>query len=220
MTIRKTVSRWAGEVLYRLKPGRVATERAVDIPAFHALGPGDLAIDCGANLGLITRILAEHGAEVHAFEPNPDAFRALERATAAFPNVIRHQKAVLDAPGRMILHHHLNYHLNPERFSSRSSLYGEKRNVDGSRGTEVEVIDLAEFIRGLDRPVSLLKLDIEGAEYAVIDKLIATGLIDRVGLVFAETHAHSIASLRPAHDRLVRTIEAKGLQGKIDLNWK
>ncbi|MFM7443241.1 MAG: FkbM family methyltransferase, partial [Tabrizicola sp.] len=35
------------------------------------LRPGDVAVDCGANRGDVTAVLAASGAVVHAFEPDP-----------------------------------------------------------------------------------------------------------------------------------------------------
>ncbi len=219
MGMRKWLKRLGGEVIYRLKPGRAEHERAVAQPEFHALRPGDIAIDCGANLGAITRILAASGAEVHAFEPNPDAFALLSKAVAGRPNVHLHPQAVLDRPGRLTLHLHMNYDRNPERFSSGSSLLAEKRNVDGARGVEVEVIDLVAFIEALDRPVKLLKIDVEGAEYDILHALLDRGVIDRVEKIFVETHAHAIPSLRETDARLRARIAEAGLERKIDLNW-
>lgn len=219
MTILKTLKRLGGEVTYRLRPRRALHDRQVAHPAFHALGPLDIGIDCGANLGAITRVMAAHGAEIHAFEPNPVAFAALTRATAGMPNVRRHPQAVLDAPGRMTLHLHLNDALNPERFSSSSSLMPDKRNVDPGRGIEVEVIDLPAFIEALGRPVALLKIDVEGAEYAILHALIERGTIARIGRVFAETHAHAIPRLQATDADLRRRIAALGLSEKIDLTW-
>lgn len=219
MDLTKWLKRMFGEVKYRLNPGKAEESRVVDIPAFHALGPGDIAIDCGANLGVITTILAANGAEVHAFEPNPDAFRVLTERTAHLPNVHRHQKAVLDRNDEMTLYLHVNYGLNPERFSSRSSLIGEKRNVDDRKGVKVPVIDLPAFIEGLGRPVKLLKIDVEGAEYDILNALIDRGLMDRIEAVFVETHAHSIPSLRPKDAALRQRIADLRLGGKIDLNW-
>jgi FkbM family methyltransferase len=219
MNLRKTVKRWAGNLIYRLKPGIAERERQVDIPAFHALGPGDIAIDCGANLGAITRILAAGGATVHAFEPNPDAFAELRQAVGHLPHVHLHPAAVLDAPGEMMLHLHLNYARNPARLSSGSSLIADKRNVDDRHGVKVPVIDLPSFIAGLPGRVKLLKIDVEGAEYAILHALIDRGVIDRVDRVFVETHAHAIPSLRDTDARLRQRIADRGLGGKIDLNW-
>jgi FkbM family methyltransferase len=219
MNLRKLLKRWGGDLVYRLKPGRTVAERPITIPAFFELGPGDIAIDCGANLGSVTEVLARGGAEVHAFEPNPDAFAILSRNTAGMPNVHLHQQAVLDRNGTMRLFLHLNYARNPERFSAGSSLIAEKRNVDGSTGVEVEVIDLPAFIEALGRPVKLLKIDVEGAEYAILEALIERGIIDRIERVFVETHAHAIKSLAEADARLRRRIAELDLGAKIDLNW-
>lgn len=219
MTVKKTLKRWFGAVAYRLRPGEAEMAREVTISAFHQLGPGDIAIDCGANLGVITKILGRNGATVHAFEPNPDAFRVLAEQTRGMANVHLHPEAVLDRAREMTLFLHVNYKLNPERFSSRSSLIAEKRNVDAAGGVKVKVIDLVEFILKLDGPVKLLKIDIEGAEYDLLNGLIDRGAIDRVDQVFVETHAHAIPSLQPVDKALRQRIADLGLAGKIDLNW-
>ena len=51
------------------------------------LKPGDLAVDCGANMGVVTQRLAATGADVVAFEPDPFAFKTLEQKFAKLPNV-------------------------------------------------------------------------------------------------------------------------------------
>lgn len=219
MSLRKTLKRWLGEVSYRLRPGQAEYSRALPQAEFQALGPGDLVIDCGANLGAVTLFAAARGAEVHAFEPNPDAFAILSRRTSGMAGVHLHPQAVLDAPGLLPLYLHLNYARNPERFSSGSSLLAEKRNVDEGQAVEVPVIDLAAFIAGLGRPVTLLKLDIEGAEYKVLNALIDRGVMGQIGKVFVETHAGSIPALTEADAALRARIAAEGLGEKIDLNW-
>jgi len=219
MRLRKRVKKLLGEVAYRFSPGKVSDARVVEVPAFHALGPGDVAIDCGANCGLITRVLAANGATVHAFEPNPGSFAKLTEAVRDFPEVVCHNAAVLDRAGRMNLYLHLNYDRNPDRFSEGSTLMAGKRNADEDRAVEVEVVDLVAFILGLDRRVNLLKVDIEGAEYDLLDGLIERGAIDRCDQVFVETHANSIPELMPRDAALRERIARMGLGGKIDLNW-
>ncbi|MEZ5911247.1 MAG: FkbM family methyltransferase [Paracoccaceae bacterium] len=219
MNLRKRLKKWGGEIVHRLRRVKPPADRAVDAPEFHALGPGDIAIDCGANLGLIARIMGANGAEVHAFEPNPDAFAVLQKNTRHLPGVHCHQQAVLDAPGQMTLYLHLNYARDPMRFASGSSLIADKRNVDDRRGVEVEVIDLVAFIAALDRPVKLMKVDIEGAEYALLNAMIDRGVMDRVERIFVETHAHAAPSLREADTKLRARVAELGLGDKIDLNW-
>jgi FkbM family methyltransferase len=220
MSLRKTLKQIGGNLLYRLKPNKKsAVEKARHHAAFDSLGAGDVAIDCGANLGLITEVLAQKGAEVHAFEPNPDAFAILRERCSGFPLVHLYPQAVLDKPGQMMLYLHLNYDCNPERFSKGSSLVADKKNVSETRGVEVEVIDLAAFIRNLGKPVKILKMDIEGSEYPLLMHLIRSGVMERIETVLVETHAGSIPSLRDQDADLRKLISEKQLEDKIDLNW-
>ena len=109
--------------------------------AVAALSAGDIAIDCGANLGLFTTRMAESGATVHAFEPNPDAYRMLEEVTSGYPNVVLHQAAVTTEPGEVKLFLHKYAEDDPEYWSSGSSLLAEKSNVPPG----------CEWIRIMDR---------------------------------------------------------------------
>ena len=53
-----------------------------------ALGPGDVCIDLGANIGEVTVPLAETGATVHAFAPDHDTFAQLKSACARHPSAM------------------------------------------------------------------------------------------------------------------------------------
>ena len=75
-------------------------ELAAFAAAAARLTKGDIAIDCGANVGKFTVMMARNGATVHAFEPNPAAFAELRRNTAEFANVQLHATAITTSPGR------------------------------------------------------------------------------------------------------------------------
>lgn len=220
MSFRKALKRIGGNILYRIKPDK---KSAVEMVRHHAffdtIEPGDVAIDCGANLGLVTEVLAGRGAEVHAFEPNPDAYAVLRARCGELPHVHLYPQAVLDKPDKMVLYLHLNYDCNPERFSKGSSLVCEKGNVSETRGVEVEVIDLADFIVNLGKPIRILKMDVEGSEYRILTHLIESGVIEKIDQVLVETHADSIPSLRDQDSSLRSLIAQKHLDNKIDLNW-
>jgi FkbM family methyltransferase len=85
--------------------------------------------------------------------------------------------------------------------------------------TQVECVDLDAFIRHLKKRVRLLKLDIEGSEIAVLNRLLDSGTIDLIDLVVAETHDKWIPSLFEGTDTLRHRIEAAGLSDKIRLDW-
>ena len=68
---------------------------------------GDVAVDVGANIGLYAIALAKRvgdSGRVHAFEPDPTNFRALDRhcrLNQVTTRVVPHQLAVAGADGRL-----------------------------------------------------------------------------------------------------------------------
>lgn len=182
------------------------------------LKPGDIAIDCGANVGHVTAILARSGATVYAFEPNPHAFEVLQKRFASTPAVMCLRKGVLDAAGSMKLYLHQNAGQDQVYWSQGGSLLDFKGNVNRETFVEVEIVDLADFILNLGRPVRVLKMDVEGVECRILKRLILLGLAERIEHIFVETHEQKIPQLRPEVEELRDLIAARGLKN-IDLNW-
>jgi FkbM family methyltransferase len=173
------------------------------------LGPGDIAIDCGANVGKFTVPMAETGATVYAFEPNPDAYASLLRNTAPYPNVKTFQAAVTTGTGPVKLYLHRYASDDPVHFSTGSSLVGSKRNVREDRYEMVDGIQFAEFIKGLgDIRVRLLKMDIEGAEVGVLNQLLDEKLHERIDQAFVEVHDRQIRALAEPTRQLRARLQA------------
>jgi len=192
-----------------------ASKRAL---AAVPLRPGEIGLDCGANIGDMTAVLACHGGTVHAFEPNPFAFAVLQKRFEHMPHVACHQVAISDCAGRMPLYLHQNSANDEVYWSNGSSLMAEKSNVSKTRAIEVDTIDLAHFLRGLGQEVRVLKMDIEGAEFAVLEHLIATHTLDLVDHLFVETHDEKIPGLAEIGVR-VRLQLANRVHPKIHLDW-
>ncbi|MFA4995357.1 MAG: FkbM family methyltransferase [Bdellovibrionales bacterium] len=186
---------------------------------FADISPADICIDCGANVGRITLKMAKKGATVYAFEPNPFAFKVLAQKTKAFPKICAYNKAAYHADARVKLYFHQKHQENPVLWSTGSSLLAEKTNVNQSQYHEVEAVNLSRFIKELGAPVHILKIDIEGAEYDLVNALIDSGALSNVRHVLVETHAHKIPSLQPADKNLRAKIKALNLESKIDLDW-
>jgi FkbM family methyltransferase len=185
---------------------------------FAALGPGDVAIDCGANVGLVTARMAERGATVHAFEPNPAAYAELTRRFADNPRVICHQQAVWHRSSTMKLFLHENAEQDPVAWSTGSSLMAFKSNVSAEHFCEVEVIDLLAFIESLGQPVRLLKIDVEGAECEILEEFIARGFHQRVGMTLVETHEKKIPKLAERTEAIRATLRRERI-ANINLEW-
>ena len=148
-----------------------------------------IGIDCGANVGGITENILKECDEVYAFEPNPHAFKALQDKFKNNLNVTCFNKAVLDRNDTVKLYFHENSDQNEVHWSTGSSLLEFKGNVSKDKFSEVEAVDLCEFIDSLNSKIEILKIDVEGVEYEIINKLIDTGLIYNIAKVFVELHA-------------------------------
>ena len=179
----------------------------------------DVAIDCGANVGLFTVAMAQSGAEVHAFEPNPDAFRELELATKDYTNVTLHQAAVTAEAGQVELYMHKRADDDPVYYSRSSSLLADKSNVREDQSVSVEGVPLSGFIQDLGRPVKLLKMDIEGAEVEVLGKLLDEGLHESIEHAFVEVHDRRVKRLAEPTQRLRDRLQELGAS-HFRLDWR
>jgi FkbM family methyltransferase len=136
------------------------------------LQPGDRVIDAGAHIGYLTLEMARAvggGGNVYAFEPDPSNFALLQRNVAAnrYSNVITVQAAAWSADGR-------------QRLFLRDDHHGDHRMYDpgdGRTSVEVDTVRLDSYFDGDDRPLRLVKLDVQGSELHALRGM--TGLLRR-----------------------------------------
>lgn len=186
------------------------------------LEPGDVVIDCGANLGAVSGPLADTGATVHAFEPDPYTFGRLSEALAGRPNVVLHNAAVGAKAGTLQLMRDADWEKDPDGASVRSTLIGGGRRIDADSGIDVEVIDFPALLKALikkHKKIAFLKMDIEGAELDVLEAMEGQGLFDKITLTVAETHEKKFKHLRPRFAALRTTVGAKYPITKVNLDW-
>jgi len=185
----------------------------------RSLTPADLVIDCGANLGEFTHMLALNGATVHAFEPDPYTFSRLRENTSHFSNIVCHNQAVGVGQASVKLYRKPDFDLSPDAASISSSVFADKINVAADNYVEVEQIDFVSFLKSLGRPVRLLKIDIEGAEVPLLEHMIQADALATVDVVFAETHESRIPSLA-ARTAGLRDIARSRFPAKLYLDWE
>ena len=170
------------------------------------LRPGHIAIDLGANIGTITAELAATGALVHAFEPDPETFLHLSTRFAGQENVILHNAAVGGRDDRVTLYRPASWEDEARRRSASKAI--SVSEMAARRGFipsgEVELMDFSRFIKTLPGDVQLVKMDIEGAEWDVLEALEARAP-GRVQAMFVETHERIDPDKRP----LVRRKQAE-----------
>jgi FkbM family methyltransferase len=151
--------------IYRLGAHEPATTRY--LLEHVRLRAGEIAFDVGANLGwysvLLSR-LSEPGAQIFAFEPDPESYRLLTRNLAVNEagNVTAFNVALGETPGMAELHRY------------KSSNNGRHTLLSGNTSggiVRVPVETLGAFCdrHALgDRPIRLMKIDVEGFEYFVL----------------------------------------------------
>ncbi len=127
----------------------------------RVLAGGGNAIDVGAHVGdILGRILAVSPAGTHVgFEPLPDLAAELRRR---FPAVAIHEVALSDAEGEIEFHHVVD---SPAHSGIRlRRLESDDAEVHKIRVRTARLDDVVP----LERPVSFLKIDVEGAELGVL----------------------------------------------------
>lgn len=128
------------------------------------LRPGDHVIDVGANVGYFTlvaaRLVGPTGG-VHAFEPSPQVFPWLRANARLNPvlNICVHQLAVADrrAP--------VSFHTAPPDRTGYSSI--RDLGAETAAVTTVDAVALDDLLDELP-PTRLVKIDVEGAEWLVL----------------------------------------------------
>jgi FkbM family methyltransferase len=184
----------------------------------------DIVLDCGANVGEVTTVLAATGATVHAFEPDPYAFGKLEKRTAGLPNVVRYNAALGVNSGTIKLMRAANFDDNPKGASVKSTVLSGGRKIDEDEGSAIDVplISFFDFADDLSREhgqIAFVKMDIEGAELEILEQMHERGFFERIGLTVAETHENKFKDLRPRFKALrEKTTEAFPIT-KVNLDW-
>jgi FkbM family methyltransferase len=167
-------------------------------------------LDLGANVGQVTRKALSYGHDVIAFEPDPRALTVLRENFANDRRVTIIPKAV-GANSRTA-----TFCLS-DKTTEASSLVSNRDNETGAT-IEVEVIDIVGFLRGIDRPIAAIKMDIEGAEAECLEAILDAGLHRRVGYILVELHAW----ISPDIDKRLAAIRARIAAENIlniDLSW-
>jgi FkbM family methyltransferase len=167
-------------------------------------------IDCGAYKGSATHhfwlnIGDPTGWKVHCFEPNPNHRRKYKNATV-------HKRAVWVGDGSAKF-----YISKRKKTSPGCSLVRKKKtgSLDKKHPVRVKTIDLSAWIKDTfsEGDTIYLKMDIEGAEYPVLEKMVQDKTINMVNKLFVEYHRKEARVSKPRHLDLVAALKnVKGLE--------
>jgi FkbM family methyltransferase len=142
---------------------------------------GDTIVDIGANIGYYTLLASDIvGSEgkVYAFEPSPLNYDLLVGNIKLnnFNNVVAVQKAVSDRNGK------LEFYLNDQDMGAHT-IYKPDRV---GKSVFVESITLDDYFKGKESPIDIVKMDVEGAEMAVIQGMDNIIKLNKNLKIFAE----------------------------------
>ncbi len=154
-----------------------ATAENPDILVDAEIDERSVVLDVGAFVGEWSdKVSRRYGSRIYAFEPNPTVLLALARRLADHPNVVR-----------------LDYGLGRADETANLTLAGPGSSLstlDAQLDTaQVQVRDVVGVLAELGiAEIDLLKVNIEGAEYDLFDRLIETGWLPRIRLVSVQFH--------------------------------
>jgi FkbM family methyltransferase len=167
-------------------PRFVARELARDAYGIERIAfcPGDIAIDVGANVGIVSIYLAKRHPQItiHALEPIPENFQHLVENVRAngVSNVVAHNLAVTGdgRPFEMTVHFATN--------SGGATGYLRDLALEGHRRYTVASITLDRLFADYDvEHCRFLKIDCEGAEHEI---LTSAKCLSRVDYLAGEFH--------------------------------
>ena len=187
------------------------------VPILRKLNKDSIVIDCGANVGDITRQFAGTGATVHAFEPDPLAFNILKSRFLNNPKVILHNQGVWDRESELAFYTHKDQQAEDVAYTVGSSIMSNKMNIDQEKKQMIQVINLSDFIKKTGK-VNVIKLDVEGAEIGILFNILKEETYKLFDMMYVETHETKIPG-QHAELAAIRQIMKDKNVTNIKLNW-
>ncbi|MAT91353.1 MAG: hypothetical protein CME59_02005 [Halioglobus sp.] len=219
--IKKTLMyprKWYMRRRENLEPGflRSALELHYYRPAFYAwlgavgensqllheapIDDDSLVLDVGAFIGeWAEEIIARYNPRILAFEPDPRNFRQLQQKLGDNPKVSCHEYGLGDS----------NETLPMALQWMGSTVFDDNVDAPDTKWVEVQIRDIVAAWQALqlDR-VDLMKINIEGAEFPLLERMADAGLLQQVDtylIQFHEWHPGAYHRRRKIRRALART---------------
>lgn len=202
-----------GKLGYRLRSrsGSWGIDPFDDIDKMASCGSFKVVFDVGANKGQTSeKYLREFPfARIYSFEPGQEAFGFLSRVAARDPSkrIVATQAAMAAQPGKLRLRCFADTAKNTTNF-----LLTDKFHKADAQTVECDAFSVDDFCeRNKIARIDLLKIDVEGAEMAVLtgaSNLLGSG---GIGMVYfehqsiaptADDNSHSLTYLATCHEFL------------------
>jgi len=139
-----------------------------------------VVLDAGAYTGeWAQEIMDRYNPTIHAFEPDPRNYRQLEKRAQVNSRLVPYNFGLGDKNERV--------RMTQEFLGSAAiTAAGEKKGVPS---VEVEIKDIADIWKSLAfGRIDLMKINIEGAEFPLLERMIATDLLQSVNCFMIQFH--------------------------------
>jgi FkbM family methyltransferase len=169
----------------------------------YDLGPGSLVYDVGGYEGnFAADLLCLFGCRVEVFEPIPDYFAIIRGRFRHNPDVRAHRFGLSGSDADVLM--------TLERGASSAVIVAEVQPTE-----PVTLRDVAGVMDELGHEsIDLMKINIEGGEYDLLDRMIECGLTRRVRHLQIQFHLH----VPDAQQRMERITAA--LERTHELRWR
>jgi FkbM family methyltransferase len=193
---------------------------------FYKMPPDAVCIDCGANVGKFTDAVLHQGGRSYAFEPNAVLFNFLSRKYAGNRRVQLFKAALGASDGTAKFYLPADTHDNPSATYEDGSLWQRQRREQAQSYDTVQVMDFARFLKqefgagsqAAQPPIWLIKMDIEGSEFEVVERLITEQVYRLARHIVVETHEKFFSDQEDRLQRLRHIISEAGADN-IELGW-
>ena len=165
-----------------------------------AINSDSVVVDVGAFTGAWAKHMVDrYDPVIYAFEPNPNSFSQLQRKMASNPKL-----------------HAMPYGLGDEDVMVEFTLKGLGSSMCDERSAHSDTPRIQVEIAAVDRiwdelklgQVDLMKINIEGAEFPLFDKMIKADLLNKVDcymIQFHEWHPGAYSKRRRIREELSKT---------------
>lgn len=173
----------------------------------------NIYIDCGFYRGMtlhkyIDQGIVDRSWTIYAFEANPDlnTEQFIEDFFSDIPITLI-EKAVWTRDGKV------KFHIAGRE--DAASIKGTSGHTEPKEVT-VSSIDFSEFVVELPKAHIICSMDIEGAEFKVLEKMLKENTVDKIDLLDIEFHHRLMEEYEPEDARkLIKQIKARGVEVKL-----
>jgi FkbM family methyltransferase len=164
-----------------------------------------IVIDAGAYTGeWAQEILDRYNPTIHAFEPDPRNYKQLQKKADTDSRLISYEFGLGDK----------NETVRMTLEFLGSTIYSDSSDRREAPSTEVKIEDIADTWKSQGfGHVDLMKINIEGAEFPLLERMIEVGLLKNVGCFMIQFH-----EWHPGAYRRRRKIR-KALSETHELDW-